>query len=162
MVEQCIEELAATYPEHIDTSLDWIFSLTSGAVGTMKILHASISEYVLIFGTPVGTEAFSGRYPLDIHDFVLSGQMWTYTERDSLTRHEYGPGDHAVLERGQVKGFRLPDACWMLEYARGFLPAALPVVLGDVVFSAVDGRTLFKTLQMYVRLAGRELMHGKV
>ena len=75
-----MDESTQAYPAHIDSSprRRWLFSLTSVATGVMTMLHASFSEYLIIFGTPVGTEGFSGRYRMDIHDFVLAGEIWTY------------------------------------------------------------------------------------
>src|SRR2546430_7675097 len=48
-------ELAKRYPGHINTSPEWVFNNAGGAMGAMYILHASITEYVMIFGTPLGT-----------------------------------------------------------------------------------------------------------
>src|SRR5438093_8426105 len=80
MVRRLTEDLAKAYPGHIETRERWIFSLAGGATGIMTILHGSLSEYLLVFGTPIGTEGFSGRYWIDIYDCMLSGEMWTYTE----------------------------------------------------------------------------------
>lgn len=160
MVKTVVEACAKYYPAHIDASQPrrWLFSLTAGATGVMTILHASFSEYLLIFGTPVGTEGFSGRYRMDIHDFLMAGEIWTYRQNHCGIREVVRPGDHTVLERGKVNGFKIPDSAWMLEYGRGFIPAAFPLILGDVVFSAVDGTTLAETVWTYGKMALRELM----
>jgi C-8 sterol isomerase len=50
----------------------------------------------------------------------------------------------------------------MLEYGRGPIPTALPVSLGDAVFSALDWRTVCKTFWIYGRLVFRELIRGKI
>jgi C-8 sterol isomerase len=162
MMELVIEDLLKAYPGHIETRQNWLFSMAAGAVGIMTVLHGSLSEYLLLFGTPVGTEGFSGRYHLDIYDFLLTGEMWTYTEDSFRQRVVTRPGEMAHLRRRQVKGFRVHEDTWMLEYGRGWVPTALPVALGDAVFSAMDVRTIVKTLWVYGRLVVRELVRGKI
>ena len=164
MVRTVLEETANAYPAHIDANPQrkWLFSLTAGATGVMTILHASFTEYLIIFGTPIGTEGFSGRYRLDIHDFVLAGEIWTYRPHRCGVREVVRSGDHTVLKRGEVDGFKIPEAAWMLEYGRGFVPAAFPRIFGDVVFSALDGTTLVETVSIYGKMALRELVvNGK-
>jgi hypothetical protein len=160
MVRIIVEESALAYPHHIDAGAKrrWLFSLTAGATGIMTILHASVSEYLIIFGTPVGTEGFSGRYRMDIHDFLLAGEIWTYRQDRCGTREVVRPGDHTMLEQGSVNGFKIPDSAWMLEYGKGIIPSAFPLILGDVVFSAVDGTTLVETIWTYGKMALRELL----
>ena len=155
-------ELVAAYPAEVDANNDYIFNLTAGGCGMMKIFHGSITEYLIIFGSAIGTEAFSGRYRMDIHDFVLSGEMWTYTEQRCGERQVTKPGEHALLPRGKVKGWRLREGTWMLEYGRGFLPSGLPLILGDVLLSAMDWRILAQTLQIYGRLTTKALLRGKL
>ncbi len=157
-----IADLAEAYPRHIETRQNWLFSLAAGATGIMTVLHGSLSEYLLLFGTPVGTEGFSGRYRIEIHDFLLSGEMWTYTEENFRERVVTRPGERAVLPRRHVKGFRVREDTWMLEYGRGLVPTALPVAVGDSVFSAMDWKTVFKTFWVYGRLVCRELLRGKI
>ena len=157
-----VEELVQRYPRYIEPRVDWIFNITAGATGIMTILHASLTEYVIIFGTPVGTEGFSGRYLAEIHDCVLSGEVWTYT-KDTLARKTvHVTGESMVLRRSEVKGFRLSDECWVLEYGRGAIPTALPLALGDSVFSSMDLFTVVKTLWAYGRQVTRNLRLGKV
>jgi C-8 sterol isomerase len=164
MVRTVVAEVAAAYPAHIDPNPErkWLFSLTAGAAGVMTLLHASFTEYLIIFGTPIGTEGFSGRYRMDIHDFLLTGEIWTYQAHRCGVRNVVRPGDHSVLKRGEVDVFRIPEAAWMLEYGRGFVPASLPLILGDVFFSALDGTTLAETVWIYGKMDLRELLlNGK-
>lgn len=161
MVQTIAQDLARIHPGHIETREDWILSLAGGAMGIMTILHGSLSEYVLVFGSPIGTQGFSGRYRIEIFDFVLAGEMWTYSEQDFRERRVFRPGDMAHLHRREAKGFRFPDATWVLEYGRGPIPSALPFGLGDA-FLALDLRTVVKTIRLYGRLVVRELLQGKV
>src|SRR5712692_8713513 len=161
LVTSLIEELAQAYPGHVETRQNWFFNIAGVATGIMTVLHGSLSEYLIIFGTPVGTEGFSGRYWLDIYDIVLAGEMWTYLEGDPYDRSVYRPGDLARLKRRQVKGFRLVEGCWLLEYGRGPVPTALPMGLSGALAS-LDGGTIWKTLRIYGRLVIRELLRGKI
>ena len=161
MVRILVDALAHAYPGHIETRQQWILSLAGGALGIMTVLHGSLSEYVLLFGSPIGTEGFSGRYRIEVYDFLLAGEMWTYTEEHfsecTITR----PGEVAHLRRKQAKGFKLAAGAWMLEYGRGPIPTALPFALSDAVVS-MDFRTIWKTLSVYGRLVVRELRQGKI
>src|SRR6185295_18785619 len=99
MVAAIASDLANAYPGHIEMKQDWILSICGGVMGIMTVLHGSLSEYVLIYGTPIGTEGFSGRYRADIWDIMLTGEMWTYTEQDFRQALVSKPGDIAHLRR---------------------------------------------------------------
>ena len=161
MVRQVAEDLERRYPGHIETRPNWMLSLCGGVMGIMTVLHGSLSEYVLIFGTPVGSEGFSGRYRIEIHDFMLAGEMWTYTESDFAQRRVYRAGDAAVLARREAKGVRIFEDAWMLEYGRGPVPTALPFALTGAIGS-LEIRTIARTIGVYGRLAVRELLQGKL
>lgn len=162
MVRVVGEGLAEAYPEHIDTGQDWVYSLFCGSAAIMKIFHASLTEYVIIYGTPLGTNGFSGRYFLEIFDTVLCGEMGTYTEDNPLERVVYGPGERARLAPRKVKGFDVSPGGWMLEHGRGALPTALPVAVGDAIFSSMDPVTTGRTLWTYGKLALGQLLKGKL
>jgi C-8 sterol isomerase len=160
--DQITRELAQTYPGHIRTGpRSWVFNNAGGAMGQIAILHASLSEYILIFGTPIGTEGHSGRYATEVWDFVIDGEMWCYLEGQS-ERVVYEPGDAAYLGRSQVKGYRVPDHVWMLEYARGPVATMLPFALADTLTSTLDTRTLGRTLWQYTKQVTTQLARGKL
>jgi C-8 sterol isomerase len=153
-------ELKARYPRHIETSENWIFNNAGGAMGMMNLFHASLSEYILLFGTPIGTEGHSGRYVTDVWDFMISGEMWTYTI-GQMERQVFRPGDFAHLGRARAKGYRALEGTWMLEYSRGPIPLMLPFGLADTAFSTLDVPTLARTLGRYGRLVTRELFQNR-
>lgn len=155
-------DVAELYPGHVDTGpRNWIFNNAGGAMGQITLLHASLSEYLLIFGTPIGTEGHSGRYATEVWDFMIAGEMWTYLEGESERRVD-APGDAAYLGRSRVKGYRVPDAAWMLEYARGPIPTMLPFGLADTVTSTLDVRNFTRTFVTYGKLVTGSLMRGKL
>lgn len=57
-----VVELRKRYPGHIldDEDLQWVFVNAGGWMGSMCLLHASLTEYVLLFGTAVDTGGHSG------------------------------------------------------------------------------------------------------
>ena len=155
-------ELHRRYPGLIDRSpRKWIFNNAGGAMGMLCLLYGSLSEYVILFGSPIGTEGHSGRYVSEVYDWVFSGEMWTYTEGQT-ERSVYGPGSEAYLGAGKTKGYRIPDHAFMLEYARGPIPAMLPFGLADSIFSTLDHRALGRTLWHYGRLVVRNLARGNI
>lgn len=54
--------VVSRYPGHIlpDEDLQWVFVNAGGWMGSMCLLHASLTEYVLLFGTAVDTGGHSG------------------------------------------------------------------------------------------------------
>ncbi|XP_049649701.1 uncharacterized protein LOC126035300 isoform X2 [Accipiter gentilis] len=97
-----IVELRKKHPGHIlpDEDLQWVFVNAGRWMGSMCLLHASLTEYVLLFGTAVHTGGHSGRYWADISNTVISGtfQQW----KEGTTRSEiYYPGkrsSHGALQ----------------------------------------------------------------
>lgn len=154
-------ELKSRYPKHIQLDVAWLFNNAGGAMGQIKLLHASMSEYILLFGTPIGTEGHSGRYATEVYDFMLDGEMWCYHPGE-FERTVFKPGDAAYLGADKVKGYAVPSHAWMLEYARGPIPSMLPFGLADTVFSTLDRSTFGRTVWAYGRMVVGELLQGKI
>ncbi len=155
------DALHARYPKHVHPARRWVFNNAGGAMGQIAIVHASLSEYILFFGTPIGTEGHSGRYRTEVWDFMLAGEMWCYIEGE-IERSTYKPGEYAYLGATKVKGYRIPDRAWMLEYARGPIPTMIPFGLADTIFSTVDYKCFARTLWIYGSMTVKELMQGKI
>lgn len=154
-------ELGARYPGHIRQEDEWVFNIAGGALGQMTILHASITEYVIVFGTPIGTEGYSGRFMADDYFAILEGEQWAFGEGEEA-RREFRPGDMHHLPRGEARGYRMPDRCYALEYARGLIPTMLPFGLADSFTSTLDPKPVLKTMRIYARAVVGELLQGKI
>ncbi|XP_037758030.1 sigma non-opioid intracellular receptor 1 isoform X2 [Chelonia mydas] len=83
-----IVELRKKHPGHIlpDEDLQWVFVNAGGWMGSMCLLHASLTEYVLLFGTAIDTGGHSGRYWADIYYAIVLGTFRQWKE--GTTRSE--------------------------------------------------------------------------
>ena len=161
MLPAIIEDLASRYPGLIDTEPDWFLSNAGGAMGQLAVLYASLREYVIFFGNPIGNAGHTGRYWFaEDQIVVLDGEMWYFGQGD-LRRQEYRPGDVFHLPRGRAKGYRIVNGGWVLEYARGAIPTMLPFGVADTLFSTLDFVTLFRTFRIYGRSVLRAARRGR-
>ena len=143
------DDLAARYPGYITREPEWFINNAGGAMGTLRLLYASLSEYLIFFGSPIGNQGHTGRYHfVDDWFWVIEGEIWKFTEGET-ERHVFKPGDETHLPRGTAQAYRIVDNAWGLEYARGWIPTMLPFGLADTVFSTLDYRTAFKTFRLY-------------
>jgi deazaflavin-dependent oxidoreductase (nitroreductase family) len=153
-------ELAEHYPGAIDPSQPWVYNNAGGVMLQMKLYHASLTEYLMIWGTPIGSEGHTGRHLAAFYDTVLDGEAWYYTE-GQLTRDEYKPGDHVFVGKGESAGMHYPDHVWMIEYARGSMLALFPFGLADGIFSTLDYKTLLQTIAIYFSLLMKSFSRGQ-
>ncbi len=161
MVARITRDLAEAYPGHIHQRPEWIMNLVGGAAGVMHILHGSLSEYLILFGSALGTGGFSGRYHLDIWDTMLCGEMYTFTEADVSRRVTHGPGETAHLPRRTAKVYQTTPGAWMLEYGRGPIATALPIGISGAVTS-LEPLTILRTLRCYGQRVVGSLLKGKL
>lgn len=149
MFDVVTEAAAARYPGFITRERDWFFNTAGGAFGTLTILYASLWEYLIFFGSPIGNQGHSGRYHFaEDYFWILEGEIW-HVKEGRTEREVYKAGDEVHLEKGVAKYYRIVDNAWGFEYARGFIPSMLPFGLADTVFSTLDYRTAFKTFRIY-------------
>jgi C-8 sterol isomerase len=142
------------YPGRLDVSNPWIFSNAGGAMIQMKLYYASIYEYIMIWGTPIGSEGHSGRHAVGFWDTVIDGEMWYYGE-GQFERRVYGPGDRVYVGPNQSRAMNFTTGVWAVEYARGPLPLSIPFGVADELISTLDFATAAQTLAQYASLVGR-------
>ncbi|KAK7421810.1 C-8 sterol isomerase [Neonectria punicea] len=161
ILEYIVAELNEKSPAFINLEEEWVFNNAGGAMGAMYIIHASITEYLIIFGTAIGTEGHSGRHTADDYFHILSGTQLAYVP-GSYEAEVYPPGSIHHLRRGDVKQYRMPAGCFALEYARGWIPPMLFFGYADTFSSTLDFPTLWRTTVITGRLMISNLMKGKL
>ncbi|KAF2121461.1 C-8 sterol isomerase [Lophiotrema nucula] len=160
VVNHIVSDLHANYPAHVNLDEEWMFNNAGGAMGArynnrLYIIHASVTEYVIIFGSAVGTEGHSGRHTADDYFIILKGTELAYKPGPGSYQPEvYPQGSMHHMKRGEVKQYKMDEACFALEYARGWIPPMLFFGYADTFTSTLDFSTLWRTT--YV--TGREML----
>jgi len=152
--------LEARYPGVITDCGEWIFIRSGGWLGAFRLLYASTSEYVLLFGTGVDTSGHSGRYYATIEDTLLTGTFLQWSE-NSVEPVSYKPGDTIIHERFAATGVQWTSGTWMLEHGLGFIPTTLPFAMGDTLLSAQDFHAAFRMLVVYAKLVTASALAGR-
>lgn len=158
-----IERLSRHYPDFVENrQRRWIGSRAGGILGKITFLYVGFTEYLLIFGSPCGTQGFSGRYNyMTIFKTVLGGKITTYDlESEQLVPTVLLPGSSSSLQSGRSLGLTFEPGSWHLEYGRGPNITAMAFGLADTLISSVDFRSFFLTMSEYTRFVVKHLFGG--
>ena len=159
LITRTIELLADEYPDLIDPSPGrWVGSKAGGVLGKVRFLHFTPREYLVIFGSPTGTQGFSGRYKhVDIHKFLLAGQIDSYDleSDDTAALPSLLPGERTCLERGHARGLTIHPGSWHLEYGRGAVVTTLPFAMVDTLLVSLEFESVRRSTVEFTKLLRR-------
>jgi hypothetical protein len=156
MFDAFAQALAKHYPKTLDFSQPWIYSIAGGAMIQMKLYYASMTEYIMIWGTPIGSEGHSGRHFTGFWDTVIDGETWYYAE-GQFEKTVYKPGDRIYVGPGQARAMNFTNGVWAVEYARGFLPLSMPFGVWEELFVCWDPLTALQTVSLYTDLTSQAI-----
>ena len=154
-------QLHTVHPALIHVHDQWLFNLAGGFKTGLLLLHASLTEYVAIWGSAVHTVGHSGRNWATFDDWIIAGNG-TWWAEGSLNVSHHVPFSHLHTERWAGRVVQLRANTWMLEHAHGVIPALLPFGLADGLVSSLDPLLIWKSLRQYGWMTVHSLLQGKV
>jgi sigma non-opioid intracellular receptor len=158
LITRTIELIANRYPDLVDpTPSRWVGSKAGGILGKVRFLYFSPREYIVIFGTPTGTQGFSGRYKhVEIHKFLIAGQIdWYDVESDDVTAMTLRPGDHSRTEKGHARGLTIHPGSFHIEYGRGAVATTLPFAMVDTLLVSLELESVRRSTAEFTKLVRR-------
>ncbi|ELR12353.1 C8 sterol isomerase [Acanthamoeba castellanii str. Neff] len=131
-IDHIVKALDKHYPGHVNKVQEWVFN----------------------------NAGHTGRFLADDYFIILEGEQWAFYP-GAFEKEVYTPGHMHHLPRGFAQQYRMPDKCWALEYARGWIPLMLPFGLADTFSSTLDFYTLAQTFKVYGKCVINELLQNK-
>ncbi|RDH78968.1 isomerase [Mycolicibacterium moriokaense] len=164
LIAGATRSLADAYPDLIDpTPGRWVGSKAGGILGKVRFLYFSPREYVVLFGSPTGTQGFSGRYKhVEIHKFLIAGQIdWYDLESDDITPNTLKPGEHTRTDKGHARGMTIHPGSFHIEYGRGAVATTLPFAMVDTLLVSLELESVRRSTVEFAKLATRRFKRAR-
>jgi len=158
LISRATSLIADEYPDLVSpTPGRWVGSKAGGILGKVRFLYFTPREYIVIFGSPTGTQGFSGRYKhVDVHKFLMAGRIdWYDVESDDISAKTLLPGEHARMERGQARGLTIHPGSWHIEYGRGAVATTLPFAMVDTLLMSLELESVRRSAVEFTELIRR-------
>lgn len=156
------KKLKKIYPKYINevNFNDWVFNNAGGAMGSMFVLHISITEYLIFFGSAIGTEGSTGMHYADDYFIILSGRQKA-SDPNEMTPRIFKPGELNHLKKGTINHYSLDEGSFAIELAQGWIPLMIPFGILDSFTSTLDFLNLSKTFKIMTKNIIKNLLNGK-
>lgn len=146
------QELLRRYPGKIAKDLRFTMNIAGGARGRYALFYGGLQEYLLMFNVPLRTQGFSGRYKMDLWDFVMAGSL-NYFDNEHAVPVRKPAGTYTYLRRGTATVYEGLEGTVALEYGRGFVPQCLDFgIIRAMAFETGDWRVGVDQLKRYTQL----------
>jgi len=126
--DHLVRAIDSRYPGLIQWPSKWLWNRSAGFLQAVAILYVSLTEYMLITGTPLPTNGGSGPFSGEIYDWVIEGEIVSFRP-GQFEREPTRPGECDYLPQGMMKGAAITDHYWALEYGRGSVISMWPSTL---------------------------------
>ncbi|CAO2654680.1 Nn.00g114130.m01.CDS01 [Neocucurbitaria sp. VM-36] len=116
VVSHIVSSLSNTHADYVNLDEEWVFNNHGCAMGAMYIIHASITEYLIVYGTAIGTDGHSGRHTADDYFIILRGEELAYAPGPGVyepQRYPQGTVNH--LRRGEVIQYKMQPESFALD-----------------------------------------------
>ena len=141
-------------PRHAER---WIGNKAGGILGKVSMVYFSPREYVVLFGSPSGTQGFSGRYKhVSIHK-IPAGRPDRFIRFGirSITLTITASWRTTCLEKGHTRGLTIHPGSWHLEYGRGAVATTLPFAMAETLLTSLELPSLVLSTKEFARLVLR-------
>ena len=155
------QQLKALYPDLIHVHDEWLFNLAGGFKTGLLLLHASLTEYVAVWGSAVPSTGHSGRNWAEFHDWIISGNGSWWREGGVEVSH-HSPYSYLYTPPFAGRIVHLQAGTFMLELCKGVIPALLPFGLADGLVSSLDPLLVWRSIRLYGRLTLDSLSKGQI
>lgn len=114
------------YGDAILNNPEWAWNQVGGIKARIRVMYASMHEYIALFGVNLAERGFSGLYDkMDVWDVMVCGRMLSYSnDPQGAIPRTYELGSYSYLEKGVSRYYTMDDLTYMIDYGRGFIPAA--------------------------------------
>jgi hypothetical protein len=154
-------ELAKSYPGHIDQNAPTILYTGGRATGLLRVLYCSVDEYIALYWSDWGLMSTdSGSYKAHVYDYITEGHNINWSANaENFDAKDYEitePGEYTFLPRGKRKIWSFEGPCGMVDHGRGDIISMTKFALISNFTSTLNLEQVGKLLSTEARAVAHE------